>query len=98
MDASGRESRQGAGTSRFRSTFARIEFLRTTRALQEAGMCNRVNEIGFRSRLVALIFAAFAALAHLAAAGQAGGTAAAIIGQVTDESGAVLPGVTVTAA
>jgi hypothetical protein len=34
-------------------------------------------------------------LAHLATAGQ--GTAASIIGQVRDESGAVLPGVTVTA-
>jgi hypothetical protein len=53
---------------------------------------------GNRGCLVALIpFLGLVTLADPAFAGQAGGTAASIIGQVTDESGGVLPGVTVTA-
>jgi hypothetical protein len=55
-------------------------------------------ELSTRSRIAVLVvFIACVAFAGVAGAGQAGGTAASIIGQVKDESGGVLPGVTVTA-
>ncbi len=60
-------------------------------------MCSPFEIVGTRGRRVVLIlFAAFVMLANVATAGQTG-TSASIIGQVRDETGAILPGVTVTA-